>query len=94
MTKVSIIVPIYNMELYLKECLDSILSQTLKEIEVVCIDDGSTDRSWEILAEYAKAPFVRAVGGSWLCSRSDIAQGRFEHITELCRQAKNILAGL
>ena len=66
MTKVSIIVPIYNMELYLKECLDSILSQTLKEIEVVCIDDGSTDRSWEILAEYAKAPFVRAVGGSWL----------------------------
>ena len=46
------------------------------------------------LAEYAKAPFVRAVGGSWLCSRSDIAQGRFEHITELCRQAKNILAGL
>ena len=40
MTKVSIIVPIYNMELYLKECLDSILSQTLKEIEVVCIDDG------------------------------------------------------
>ena len=39
-------------------------------------------------------PFVRAVGGSWLCSRSDIAQGRFEHITELCRQAKNILAGL
>lgn len=46
------------------------------------------------LAEYAKVPFVRAVGGSWLCSRSDIAQGRFEHITELCRQAKNILAGL
>ena len=46
------------------------------------------------LAEYAKAPLVRAVGGSWLCSRSDIAQGRFEHITELCRQAKNILAGL
>ena len=46
------------------------------------------------LAGYAKAPFVRAVGGSWLCSRSDIAQGRFEHITELCRQAKNILAGL
>ena len=40
MTKVSIIVPIYNMELYLKECLDSILSQTLKEIEEVCIDDG------------------------------------------------------
>lgn len=55
MTKVSIIVPIYNMELYLKECLDSILSQTLKEIEVVCIDDGSIDRSWEILAEYANA---------------------------------------
>ena len=46
MTKVSGNVPIYNMEVYVKECLDSILSQTLKEIEVVCIDDGSTDRSW------------------------------------------------
>ena len=45
MTKVSVIVPIYNMEVYVKECLDSILRQTLKEIEVVCIDDGSTDRS-------------------------------------------------
>lgn len=53
MTKVSVIVPIYNMEVYVKECLDSILRQTLKEIEVVCIYYGSTDRSWEILAEYA-----------------------------------------
>ncbi|MCD8077758.1 MAG: bifunctional 4-hydroxy-2-oxoglutarate aldolase/2-dehydro-3-deoxy-phosphogluconate aldolase [Lachnospiraceae bacterium] len=42
------------------------------------------------LAEYLKAPFVRAVGGSWLCTRGDIAAGRFAHITSLCRQAGEI----
>ena len=51
--KVSVIVPIYNMERFLRECLDSILSQTLREIEVVCIDDGSTDSSAKILSEYS-----------------------------------------
>lgn len=52
MIKVSVIVPIYNVESYLRECLDSILNQTLKEIEVVCVNDGSTDTSLEILKEY------------------------------------------
>ena len=84
MTKVSIIVPIYNMELYLKECLDSILSQTLKEIEVVCIDDGSTDRSWEILAEYAKAD------ARILPIRQEIREFRQQGITELKRLPVNI----
>lgn len=51
--KVSVIVPIYNMERYLQECLDSILSQSLEDIEVICINDGSTDRSQEILFENA-----------------------------------------
>lgn len=54
MAKVSIIVPIYNVEQYLKECLDSIQNQTLKDIEIICIDDGSTDLSPRILDEYAK----------------------------------------
>lgn len=51
--KVSVIVPVYNGETYLKQCLDSIRRQTLKDIEIICIDDGSTDGTAEILAEYA-----------------------------------------
>lgn len=54
MIKVSIIVPIYNVEHYLKECLDSVLSQTLKEIEIICVNDGSTDSSLTILKKYAQ----------------------------------------
>ena len=52
--KVSVIIPVYNVEPYLRECLDSVLNQTLKEIEVICVDDGSTDKSLDILKEYAK----------------------------------------
>jgi glycosyltransferase EpsH len=53
MVKVTVIIPNYNGETYLRECLDSVLSQTLTEIEVICVDDGSTDASLAILAEYA-----------------------------------------
>ena len=52
--KVSVIIPVYNVEAYLRECLDTVGNQTLKEIEVVCVDDGSTDNSLDILKEYAK----------------------------------------
>lgn len=52
--KVSVIIPVYNVEEYLRECLDSVVNQTLKEIEIICVDDGSTDSSLEILKEYAK----------------------------------------
>lgn len=54
MAKISIIVPVYNVERYLKECLDSIQKQTLSDIEIICVDDGSTDGSAEILDEYMK----------------------------------------
>ncbi|SFL66609.1 Glycosyltransferase involved in cell wall bisynthesis [Methanobrevibacter olleyae] len=54
MVKVSVIVPVYNVEKYLKECLDSIINQTLKDIEIICIDDGSTDNSLSILESYAE----------------------------------------
>lgn len=52
--KISIIVPVYNVAEYLSACLDSILNQTLKEIEVICVNDGSTDSSLEILRNYAE----------------------------------------
>lgn len=51
--KISIIVPVYNTEQYLRKCLDSIVNQTLKEIEIICINDGSPDNSSSILSEYA-----------------------------------------
>lgn len=53
MPKVSVIVPVYNVERYLEKCLDSILHQTLKDIEIICVDDGSTDRCGEMLDRYA-----------------------------------------
>ncbi|MBR0372396.1 glycosyltransferase [Candidatus Saccharibacteria bacterium] len=52
--KVSVLVPIYNVEDYLPECLDSLVNQTLKEIEIICINDGSTDSSPEIIKSYMK----------------------------------------
>jgi len=52
--KVSIIIPIYNVAPYLRRCLNSVVNQTLREIEIICINDGSTDSSLEILTEYAE----------------------------------------
>ena len=51
--KVSVIIPVYNGETYLRKCLDDILAQTLKEIQVICVNDGSTDGTLDILKEYA-----------------------------------------
>lgn len=51
--KVSVIIPVYNREKYLSKCLESILNQTLREIEIIAIDDGSTDSSLKILKQYA-----------------------------------------
>ena len=53
MAKISVIVPVYNAEKYLRQCLDSIVSQTLRDIEIICVNDGSTDASLSILEEYA-----------------------------------------
>lgn len=52
--KVSVVIPVYNVEKYLEKCLDSIINQTLKEIEIICINDGSKDSSFEILKDYAQ----------------------------------------
>lgn len=59
MVKVSIIIPVYNMEKYLTECLDSVLSQSLEDIEIICINDGSDDSSLNILNDYKKDSRVK-----------------------------------
>lgn len=53
MPKVSIVIPTYNVENYLHECMESVVNQTLRDIEIICINDGSTDGSLEILRKYA-----------------------------------------
>jgi glycosyltransferase involved in cell wall biosynthesis len=82
--KVSVIVPVYNQAPFLAECLDSVLAQTLRDIEVVCIDDGSTDGSGRMLDEYAaRDPRVKVVHqtnagpGPARNAGMDVAQGDF-----------------
>ena len=52
--KISIVIPVYNVEKYIAECLESCVNQTLREIEIIAIDDGSTDKSLNILKQYSK----------------------------------------
>ena len=83
--KVSIIIPVYNVEKYLRQCLDSIVNQTLKEIEVICINDGSTDNSPIILEEYEKKdPRIRVITqenmGSGVARNRAIQQAKGKYI--------------
>lgn len=55
MIMVSVIIPVYNAEKYIEECLDSVLNQTMNQLEIICIDDGSTDDSLQILQNYQRA---------------------------------------
>ncbi len=52
--KLSIVVLVYNVEPYIRQCLDSLVNQTMKNIEIICIDDGSLDNCGAICDEYAK----------------------------------------
>lgn len=62
MIKISVIVPVYNVEKYLRRCLNSLLIQTLKSIEIILVDDGSTDGSPRICDEYSvKYSFIKVV---------------------------------
>ena len=86
---VSILVPICNVQKYLRECLDSIIEQSLVDIQIICIDDGSTDLSPAILDEYRhKDPRIEVItkpnsgyGNSMNCGL-DIARGKYIGIVE------------
>lgn len=54
MPKVSVIIPCYNVEQYIAECLDSVINQTFKDLEIICVEDCSTDKTKDILKQYAK----------------------------------------
>ena len=82
--KVSIIIPIYNVENYLRQCLDSAINQTLKDIEIICVNDGSTDTSLQIINEYAnkdnRIKIINKTNGGLSSARNaglKIAQGEF-----------------
>lgn len=52
MPSISVIIPVYNAQKYIRQCLNSVCNQTLQDLEIICVDDGSTDNSYEILLEY------------------------------------------
>ena len=52
MAKITVIIPVYNMEKYIERCLKSLLSQTLEDIEIIVVNDGSTDKSKEIILDF------------------------------------------
>ncbi len=54
MSRISVVIPVYNVEAYLEDCLDSLAAQTLDDIEIICVNDGSTDASLEILVKHAR----------------------------------------
>lgn len=86
MPKVSVIVPVYNIENYLRECLDSLINQTLKDIEIICVDDGSPDACGDILDYYAaKDKRLRVIhkenGGVTLARKCGIKIATGEFIT-------------
>ena len=83
MVKISVIIPVYNDEKFLGECLDSVSNQTLDDIEIICINDGSTDSSLEILNEYSTDKRITIITqtnqGSAIARNKglDIAQGEY-----------------
>ena len=89
MCKLSIIVPVCNVEKYLRECLESLINQTLKDIEIICINDGSKDHSLDILKEYErkdKRIYIidkpNAGYGHTMNKGMDVAKGEYIGIVE------------
>jgi len=89
MIKISIIVPVYNVEKYLHKCIESLLKQTLEEIEIICVNDGSTDNSLVILNEFSEQDNrikilnkINSGYGHTMNQGMKIAQGKYIGIVE------------
>lgn len=87
--KISVICPVYNVEKYLEECLESLVKQTLKDVEIICINDGSTDNSLKILHQYANKDsrilvVDKANGGAASCRNlgMSLAKGEYLHFCD------------
>ncbi|GHU11453.1 hypothetical protein FACS1894185_4710 [Betaproteobacteria bacterium] len=84
--KVSVVIPIYNIEKYLAQTLDSVISQTLRDIEIICVDDGSSDQTAEILKKYADSDeriivFRQENQGNFIAANSGIKLARGEYVS-------------
>lgn len=89
MVKVSVVIPIYNVENYLAACLDSIVNQTLEDIEIICINDGSTDNTLEVLNSYAEKDdrftvITQENGGHAVATNKgmDLATGKYLYLMD------------
>ncbi len=88
MAQVSVIIPVYNAEKYLNQCMDSIINQTLRDIEIICVDDGSSDHSLDILKEYQeKDNRVKVIsqknGGAGAARNNGLRQASGEYLSFL-----------
>lgn len=85
MARVSVVIPVYNIERHLRQCLDSVTGQTLQDLEIICVDDGSTDGSAAILAEYASRDsrfqvITQPNGGPGVARNTGMAQAAGEYL--------------
>ena len=85
--KVSVIVPVYNVEKFIDKCLNSIVNQTLKEIEIIVVNDGSPDNSQKIIDKYVKKypekvqSFIKENGGQGSARNLGIEKAKGEYIS-------------
>lgn len=96
MLKISVVIPVYNAAPYLRACLDSVLGQSVREIEVLCVDDGSTDESAAVLGEYAAKDgrvrvFSQANAGQGVARNRALAEARGDYVHFM--DADDTLAG-
>lgn len=86
MKKVSVIIPVYNVENYLRKCLNSLVNQTLKDIEIIVVNDGTTDNSQEIINEYVKkypkkvVSIIQENGGQGAARNTGLLHAKGEYI--------------